>query len=72
MTSGIETATFRLVAQYLNQLRYRVPRKKNKACKICCSHGGNYEDLQDSTAYSLILMRICSKEDLWGQRNSRC
>jgi hypothetical protein len=26
ISSGIETATFRLVAQRLNQLRYRVPQ----------------------------------------------
>jgi hypothetical protein len=32
--SGIETATFRLVAHYLNQLRYRVPHSIGECSKI--------------------------------------
>jgi hypothetical protein len=50
-SSGLDTATFRLVAQFLNQLRYRVSAEKEtatikfenkqkpgseKSCKLLC------------------------------------
>jgi hypothetical protein len=34
MKSGIEPATFRLVAKYLNQLRYRVPPSGQYICRV--------------------------------------
>jgi len=57
--SGIESATFRVVAQLLSQLLLRVPQRKNYSCKIRPSIDYNFISYQIlATVSHIILIRI--------------
>ena len=57
--SGIESATFRLVAQRLNQQRHRVPHiEKNRIISSICTHPKSLQD--KSQCYSRRLPELLS------------
>ena len=51
-TSGIDPATFRLVAQYLNQMRYRVPPR--------------YIDTTQKNIQAFVPLQCCAANDVQG------
>jgi hypothetical protein len=58
--SGMEPATFRLVAQCLNQLRYRMPPKFPKSWRRSCTFQANYLRLQTHILSEYIFLFHCN------------
>jgi len=65
--SEIEPATFRLVAQYLNQLRYNVPPPLHHAMKI---YGGDdWFHVLVTVHYAYLIGARWAQEPVWSLEN---